>query len=160
MQIVSIHPFSASTVLPCTADSRDPYSSTSSSSWVLVNLRLLSLVQLFWIFWIFWMLVWLVGHITSSNGAMFKLQSTFAFGCIFNWEAYSIATSGKAWRQRVAARLDVGFCFWPGLKAGGWFRKGLCCMHCHGLEASSVILALILAGTLLMTQTHRCLCLL
>ena len=48
--------------------------------------------------------------------------------------------------------------FWPGLKAGGWFRKGLCCMHWHGREARSVILALISAGTLLMPQTHRYVC--
>ena len=47
-----------------------------------------------------------------------------------------------------------GIFFWPGLKAGSWFRKGFCCIHWHCLDASSVVLALISAGTLLMTQTY------
>ena len=48
--------------------------------------------------------------------------------------------------------------FLPDLKAGSWFRTRLCCMHWHGRVVQSVPLALILAGTLMMTQTHRFIC--
>ena len=70
----------------------------------------------------------------------------------------SHSTSGKS----QSPSLDVGYTrdiyFWQGLKAGGWFRKGLCCMYWQGKVASSVVLALISAGALLMTQIHQYVC--
>ena len=88
MQTVSIHTFFASTILPCTADSRDSYSSTSS--WVLVNLSLLSLILLFWIFWIFGMFVWLVGT-----------------GEVLGGQASAVFLLPSAVQGRTAAKKDV-----------------------------------------------------
>ena len=52
-----------------------------------------------------------------------------------------------------AARLDVGF-FFAWLKNRQLVQKGTFLHGLHGLEASSVVLPLIFAGTLLMTQTY------
>ena len=62
-------------------------------------------------------------------------------------------------RERPGGRtFRCGILFWQHLKAGCWFRKQLCCMHWHGQVVRSVVLALISAGTLIMTQTHRFVC--
>ena len=106
MQIVSIHNFSTSTVLLCTADSRDPYSSTSS--WVLVKLRLLSLIQLFWVFWILDACL-AVGHSTIGKGC--HVQSTLCFWRHFGGKPCSVKVYWEGFdlgKCQEAAHLDVG----------------------------------------------------
>ena len=72
--------------------------------------------------------------------------------CIFNCEWLDLGTGPEA------ARLDVSYMrdkfFNVGIKAAVLFTKGLHCMHWHARVARSVVLAL----TLLMTQTTRYAC--
>ena len=107
MQTVSIHIFSASTVLPCTANSRYPYSSTSS--WVLINFRLPSLIWIFGIFWIFRCLLGLLDTLPLGRAAMFKAPFGPLLLAAFWKQPRSVkvvligkgSTFGKALRQRV-----------------------------------------------------------
>ena len=87
------------------------------------------------------------------HSAAFSKQSLQCKG-IFNWEGLD------PWKGPEAARLDVVIFFLPDLKAGCWFslRKQLCLMHWHSQVVWSVVLALIYAGTLILTQTHRFVC--